>query len=80
MLWVVVFGAIALIGLAVLVSYAVWLAHRAGDVMSEVRVLADRGGQLVELLGQVEVPAFGSVAEPVDGAVLAPTGDPVRAT
>ena len=29
-----------------LIAYAVWLAHKAADVMSEVQVLADRTGQL----------------------------------
>jgi len=66
--WVVIFGAIALIGLAVVVSYTVWLAHRAADVLSEVRVLTDRGGQLVELLGQIEVPGFGSAGRRLPGS------------
>lgn len=54
MVWVIVFGAIALVGLAVLVSYVVWLSHKVADVWSEVQVLADRGSQLAALLGQIE--------------------------
>jgi hypothetical protein len=42
--WVFVFGGIALAGLVMLIAYAVWLAHKASDVMSELGVLADRGG------------------------------------
>ena len=34
----------------------VWLAHKAADVMSEVVVLGDRAGQLMELLSQIQVP------------------------
>ena len=54
MVWVIVFGAIALVGLVLVVSYAVWLSHKVADVWSEVRVLADRGDQLVALLGQIQ--------------------------
>jgi hypothetical protein len=55
-LWVFVFGGIALAGLVMLIAYAVWLAHKTADVLSEVRVLGDRTGQLFDLLGQIEVP------------------------
>ncbi len=59
MIWVGVFGGIALAGLIMLIAYAVWLAHKAADVMSEVQVLADRTGQLFDLLSQVQVPDQG---------------------
>ena len=55
-IWVLVFGGIALAGLIVLISYAVWLAHKAADVMSEVAVLADRADQLAALLDQIQAP------------------------
>jgi hypothetical protein len=55
-LWVIVFAAIAVLGLVMLVCYAVWLSHKTADVLSEVGVLADRGAQLGELLGQIQVP------------------------
>jgi hypothetical protein len=56
MLWIFVFGGIALAGLIMSIAYTVWLAHKTADVMSEVRVLGDRTGQLFVLLGQIEVP------------------------
>jgi hypothetical protein len=55
-LWVVVFLVIALAGLGMLISYAVWLAHKAADVFSEVQVLAGLGAQLAELAGEVSPP------------------------
>lgn len=61
MLWVWIFLAIALVGLAMLIGYAVWLAHLTADVLSEVAVLADRAGQLGDLLGQIQAP---EAAEP----------------
>jgi hypothetical protein len=54
--WVLVFGGIALAGLVMLVCYAVWLIHKASDVMSEVRVLLSRGDQLAAVVGQIQVP------------------------
>ena len=56
MIWVLVFGGIGLVGLIMLISYAVWLAHKAADVMSEVAVLADRTEQLADLLSQIQPP------------------------
>jgi hypothetical protein len=54
--WVLVFGGIALAGVVMLVCYAVWLIHKASDVMSEVHVLLSRGHQLAAIIGQIEVP------------------------
>lgn len=56
MVWVFVFGGIALVGLIVVVAYGVWLTHKAADVMSEVGVLSDRADQLADLLGQIQAP------------------------
>jgi hypothetical protein len=53
-IWVAVFGGIALVGLVMLISYGVWLAHKAADVMGEIEVLADRAGQLADLLSQIQ--------------------------
>jgi hypothetical protein len=53
-LWVWVFVAIAVAGLVMVVCYAVWLAHKTADVLSEVTVLGDRMGQLGDLLGQIQ--------------------------
>jgi hypothetical protein len=65
-LWVFVFGGIALAGLVMLIGYAVWLAHKTADVMSEVAVLGDRTGQLFELLGQIQVPEPARDVRPAD--------------
>lgn len=64
MLWVWVFGGIALAGLVMLISYAVWLAHKAADVFGELAVLSDRAAQLADLLGQIRVPEFASPGDP----------------
>jgi hypothetical protein len=63
-IWVLVFGGIALAGLVMLVCYAVWLIHKASDVMSEVRVLLNRGEQLAAIVTEIEVPhraGFGEI-------------------
>jgi hypothetical protein len=39
-----------------LISYAVWLAHKAADVWSEVDMLAARANEMAQLLAQIEVP------------------------
>jgi hypothetical protein len=59
MVWVIVFGGIALAGVVMLISYAVWLAHKASDVWSKVDMLAVRANELAELVGQIEVPDRG---------------------
>ena len=56
MLWVVVFLVLALAGLAVLIGYVVWLAHKTADVLGEVGALADQAAQLGDLLAQVQWP------------------------
>jgi hypothetical protein len=54
MLWVLIFGAIALAGLIVAISYAVWLWHKASDLFSEVEMLGRRVEELTDLLSQLE--------------------------
>jgi hypothetical protein len=56
MVWVIVFVAIALGSLVMLISYAVWLAHKASDVWSEVDVLATRANELAQLVAQIQIP------------------------
>jgi hypothetical protein len=56
MVWVIVFVSIALAGVVMLISYAVWLAHKAGDVWSEVDMLAVRADEFARLVGQLQVP------------------------
>lgn len=55
MVWVFVFGGIALAGLVMVICYGVWLAHKAADVMGELAVLGQRGAELGGLLGQIQV-------------------------
>jgi hypothetical protein len=56
MIWVIVFVGIGLAGLVMLISYAVWLAHKASDLFSELDMLAVRAGELSDLLAQIRVP------------------------
>jgi hypothetical protein len=56
MVWVIVFVSIALAGLVMVICYAVWLAHKASDVWSEVSMLTDRADELAQLVGQIRVP------------------------
>lgn len=55
MIWVFVFGGIAVAGLVMLVAYAIWLAHKASDVFAELRVLGERGGKLAEIVSQIRI-------------------------
>ena len=55
-IWVLIFTGIALGGLVMVSCYAVWLAHKTSDVLSELAVLADRAGQMAELASEIGVP------------------------
>ncbi len=59
MVWVWVFAGIALGGLIMLVSYAVWLSHKASDLFSELEMVGKRANELADLLSQIQpqVPA-----------------------
>lgn len=57
MIWVYIFGGIALAGVVSVVSYAVWLAHKASDLFSEVRMLGQRAEEAGELLNRIQLPA-----------------------
>jgi hypothetical protein len=71
MIWVVIFAGIAVAGLIMLVCYVIWLAHKSSDVMSEVQVLGDRAGQLMDLASQIQVPERRFEApDPDDDALL----------
>ncbi|GAB3925194.1 hypothetical protein GCM10011575_05110 [Microlunatus endophyticus] len=63
MIWVYVFGGIAVAGLIMLVAYAVWLAHKASDVFAELRVLGQRTARLADLAAQIQVPELGTGPE-----------------
>jgi hypothetical protein len=76
-LWVVLFLVLAVAALVVLVCYAVWLAHKTADVLSEVGVLADQAGQLADLLGEIGAPGTTTGPTGVEGTLL-PTRTDVR--
>jgi hypothetical protein len=56
MIWVIVFAGIGLAGAVMLICYAVWLAHKASDLFSELDMLAARADELAQLLAQIKVP------------------------
>ncbi|QLQ15469.1 MAG: hypothetical protein HZY73_07010 [Micropruina sp.] len=56
MIWVLVFGLIALGGLVMTLSYGIWLWHKASDLFSELEMIAKRGEELADLLSQVKLP------------------------
>lgn len=51
--WVLIFGGIAVGGLIMVVSYAVWLGHKASDLFSELEMLGTRVEELSDLLNQI---------------------------
>jgi hypothetical protein len=53
MIWVLVFAGIALGGLIMVISYGVWLWHKASDLFSELEMLGRRGEELADLLGRI---------------------------
>ncbi|MEO7588554.1 MAG: hypothetical protein ABIS84_11070 [Arachnia sp.] len=57
MIWVLIFGGVALLGVVTAVSYAVWLSHKVSDLYSEVRMLGQRAEEAGELLGRLQLPA-----------------------
>lgn len=61
MVWVIVFAAIALIGIVTVLGYAIWLWHKASDLFSEIEMLGRRAEELAELVGRIELP--GATAE-----------------
>jgi hypothetical protein len=52
--WVLLFGLIALGGLITMISYAIWLGHKASDLFSELAMLANRVEELADLLNQIQ--------------------------
>ena len=49
-----IFGLIALAGLVMVVSYGIWLWHKASDLFSELEMLGRRAEELAEILGQLQ--------------------------
>ena len=56
MVWVLIVGGLALAGLITVASYAVWLAHKASDLFSELQMLGKRAEELAALVSQVQLP------------------------
>jgi len=59
MMWVWIFLGIALAGAITIGSYAVWLAHKASDLFSELQMVGERAEELAELVSQVNIPTTG---------------------
>jgi hypothetical protein len=76
--WVFVFGGIALAGLVMLICYGVWLAHKAADVLSEIGVLADRADQLAMLLSQISPGPEPAMAGSWQSDLIVPEDFPER--
>lgn len=53
MIWVLVLAGIALLGLVGLVAYAVWLWHKAEDVLSEVEMVGRQAEEILDLLDDI---------------------------
>ena len=68
--WVVVFAGIALAGLVMVVCYAVWLAHKTADLLSEVAVLGEQAGRLADLLAEIGAPRPTEPGPPATGRLV----------
>ncbi|MGJ3509262.1 hypothetical protein [Enemella sp. A6] len=53
MMWVLIFAGIAVAGLIMTISYAIWLYHKASDLWSEIEMLGTRADELGALLEQL---------------------------
>lgn len=62
--WVVLFVAIAVVGVVVLVRLLIRLWRKAQALLEELDVLAGRADELADLLAQVQVPALAAAASP----------------
>jgi hypothetical protein len=80
MIWVIVFAGIGLAGLIMLISYAVWLAHKASDLFSELDMLATRADELADLLAQISVPETAFVPDLQNDRTISAAIDRVRPT
>lgn len=78
MLWVFVFGGIALAGLVMLISYAVWLAHKTADVLGELSVFSERLGQFGRLVAQIQMPVVPDGPDGLDPSLSRRTGQDAR--
>lgn len=53
MIWVLVLAGVALLGLVGLVAYAVWLWHKAEDVLSEVEMVGRQAEEILALVDDI---------------------------
>ncbi|MDR1238323.1 MAG: hypothetical protein LBK28_08775 [Propionibacteriaceae bacterium] len=53
MIWVLAFLGIALGGIVMLICYAVWLAHKASDLFSELEMLGTRAEEFGNIVGKL---------------------------
>jgi hypothetical protein len=79
-IWVIVFVGIGLAGLIMLISYAIWLAHKASDLFSELDMLAVRAGEFADLVAQIQVPESALPPDWHDGRTVAAEIDRATAT
>lgn len=77
MIWVLVFAGIALLGLIGLVAYAVWLWHKAEDVLSEMEMVGRQAEEILGLLDDI-APLEPGRREAVPARVPAGDEDDVR--
>jgi len=54
MIWVLVFGGIAIAGLVMVASYGLWLWHKLSDLLSEFEMLGKRAEEFTALLQQLQ--------------------------
>ena len=54
MVWVLIFGGIAVAGLIMVISYGVWLWHKASDLFSELEMLGTRAEELADLVARIQ--------------------------
>ena len=52
--WILLFGLVALGGLIMVVSYGIWLWHKASDLFSELEMLGERATELADILGRLQ--------------------------
>ncbi len=66
MIWFIIFGSIALLGLIVAILLLFWLGHKVSDLLSEVEMLGKRAEELAKLVEGLDFEQFDRVMEPVD--------------
>ncbi len=66
MIWFIIFGSIALLGLIVAIFLLFWLGHKVSDLLSEVKMLGQRAEELAELVEGIDFEQVGRVTDPAD--------------